>query len=99
MDLNRGVYVLRLGNGKLYVGYSENLSERTSNHRAKASRKFGVDEVLLIEPYPGSVRDLKDRERELTLELMEEYGYENVIGAGWTRTDEDQMYKPRVLRD
>lgn len=91
--INSGVYVLRLENGKFYVGASEDIHRRLSNHSAAWTQEHQPIEVEDVFP---AHTGLKDLEREVTLMYMREHGWENVRGAGWTRVN--MSNPPRVLR-
>ena len=70
-----------------YVGYTcdleSRIAEHTSGDGAVWTSVHGVKNVILVEGYYLK-RDARERERELTLEYMDKYGFENV--AGWRYT-------------
>lgn len=76
------VYVLRLEDDCWYVGYTVNLLNRLNQHcKATGSSWTAMHRPLeLYSVEPGD----KTRERELTLELMQEHGWRMVRGAAWT---------------
>lgn len=91
--VDSGVYVLRLEGGKYYVGSSEDIHRRLSNHSSEWTKRYNPIEVVDTFPaYTG----LKDLEREVTLMYMKEHGWENVRGAGWTKVD--MKRPPKALR-
>ena len=75
------VYVLRLDNGKWYVGHSDNVTKRIkqhfSNRGASWTKLHKPLEVFCI--VPGG----KERENEMTLNFMSMYGRDNVRGGGY----------------
>ena len=52
------VYVLRKGNGLLYIGYTNDLKRRMSEHKDK------IPELMYYESYKDKL-DAQDRERKL----------------------------------
>jgi predicted GIY-YIG superfamily endonuclease len=70
-----------------YVGYTCDLESRIAEHMrgegAVWTSRHGFKKVVLAETYYWK-EDAKNRERELTLEYMNRYGFENV--AGWRYT-------------
>lgn len=89
-----GVYALRLEEGKYYVGESSDIDNRIEDHASEWTmvyRPVSVDDV-----FPAK-HGLKELEREVTLMYMQEHGWENVRGAGWTRVEMENPPKP--LRD
>ena len=76
------VYVLASGrNGTLYVGVTNNLARRVTEHKSGAvpgfTRQYGVDQLVYFEEY-GSILEARDREhkmkrwrRDWKLELIE----------------------------
>lgn len=91
--IESGVYVLRLVAGKYYVGASENIQQRVEGHSSAWTRQYEPIEVDDVFP---AKTDLHDLEREVTLMYMEEHGWQNVRGAGWTKVD--MRNPPRELR-
>lgn len=79
------VYVWELEQGKYYIGYSENLSQRLEQHIADEgavwTKKYKPLSIVEI------VRGNKDIEKAKTLEYMKLKGFENVRGAGYTKTE------------
>jgi putative endonuclease len=76
------VYILASGrNGTLYVGVTNNLARRITEHKSGAvpgfTRQYGVDQLVYFEEY-GSILEARDREykmkrwrRDWKLELIE----------------------------
>ena len=76
------VYILASGrNGTLYVGVTNNLARRITEHKSGAvpgfTRQYGVDQLVYFEAH-GSILEARDREykmkrwrRDWKLELIE----------------------------
>ncbi|QHJ80673.1 MAG: hypothetical protein [Caudoviricetes sp.] len=93
---NIGVYVLRLENDKWYVGYSADLAHRLDRHTRGGGASGWTRTHKVLEVY-AVVRGVgKDYEREATLSLMRQCGWENVRGAGWCC--EYLAHPPKALR-
>jgi putative endonuclease len=77
-----------------YIGYTYDLKSRIAEHvrgeGAIWTSLHGVKGVIHAEEYYWE-DDAKDRERELTLDYMDKYGFENV--AGWRYT---QLLKGKI---
>ncbi len=63
------VYILASGrNGTLYIGVTNDLVRRMTEHKAKVvpgfTRKYGVDKLVYFEQY-ASILDARARERRL----------------------------------
>jgi putative endonuclease len=63
------VYILASGpNGTLYVGVTNDLARRMTEHKAKLvpgfTRKYGVDKLVYVEEY-GSILEARAREHTL----------------------------------
>ena len=81
-------YVLRLAEGKFYVGFtSRAVDRRVSEHRDSPSNRFvsenGVVGILSTHAFETEDEARLD-ERNETLRLMADVGIENVRGAAWT---------------
>lgn len=92
--IESGVYVLRLEQGKFYVGASRNIQRRIENHNSVWTQKYKPESVDDVFPAKEQIKEL---EREVTLMYMKRYGWENVRGAGWTKTEMEN--KPKPLRE
>lgn len=82
------VYVLQLSGENYYVGMSQKCSSRLEEHFSGDGSlwtdKYPPQRFHKIERYPSASRDfLLERERELTLELMKQYGWQSVRGGPW----------------
>jgi predicted GIY-YIG superfamily endonuclease len=82
-----GVYVLQASNGLQYVGKSNDIDSRISDHKqgdgaACLSGYGSLKEVPLITT--GSMHDLESWERSETLHRMKKYGISNVHGWMFT---------------
>ena len=80
------IYVLLLEHRKLYVGYSERpIGDRFIEHfNYRASKWTSMHQpVQVFEFHEGGKQD----ENELTLKMMEKYGWWNVRGGSWCQVD------------
>jgi len=84
--VKEGVYVLKLTNGKYYVGYSTNMESRINAHFrgegaawTRAFRPLNVQEM----------HENKDKahETQLTLEYMRKHGWQNVRGGPYVQVE------------
>jgi putative endonuclease len=69
MEASFFVYILASKrNGTLYVGVTNNLARRLSEHKAKLvpgfTRKYAVDQLVYFEPF-NSILEARARERSL----------------------------------
>ena len=82
-------YVLSLVDDKWYVGFSTRLNKRLAQHiKGKGANWTKVYPMTgLVDVRVGNV------EKELTLEYMQMYGWENVRGSSWCAVD---LKKPPV---
>lgn len=82
------VYVLKLENECVYVGFTENLTERLNAHftskGAAWTRLHRPVEVMQV------LEGDKDLERDRTLHMMRVHGWEKVRGATWCKVDMKQ---------
>ena len=78
-------YILELEAGKYYVGRTTNLNRRLAEHISQDYKgSLWTDKykfVCLLEARLG------DTEVETTIEMINRYGFENVRGGPWCRTD------------
>ncbi len=88
------VYALRLEEDKYYVGYTarpidERLAEHLNGEGAEWTKLYRPLSVL--ETRPSSIKPSKaistGEENRLTLEMMQKYGWQNVRGGRWCRTE------------
>ena len=88
----RMTYVLELVHGKFYVGITYNVNQRVAEHMQGQGARW----TRLHKP-TGKIISVTvgDKEKELTLKMMREKGWQNVRGAGWTNID--MAYPPREL--
>lgn len=81
-----GVYVLSLEGGKYYVGMSADIGHRIEVHEncrgSSWTKKHSIEGVERIIRCDDS-KYRKLIEKELTIELMEEHGWQNVRGGPW----------------
>ena len=86
-------YILKLREGKWYVGYTERGIERILDHMdekgAKWTKKYRPEKPIPWELFsPGKTKATKKNkpnsdEDKFTLELMKKHGIENVRGGSW----------------
>ena len=80
-------YVLELEYGKFYVGTSQCLWSRISNHRvgcgAAFTRENKVISVFFVEKLTEFKSDACFWEKITTLEYMVHFGFQNVRGYSW----------------
>jgi hypothetical protein len=80
-----GVYVLRDGDGRMYVGKSGNIPRRIEQHLGGEGTQFLGAEIKRVTPYTtGPSSDLESWERNETLARMRKHGIAKV--RGWMFT-------------
>ena len=97
--MTKGVYVLVLNNGKRYVGSSENIEKRVSEHKhgmgAAYTKRHGVvRQDIVITTQDGTIETWEQNE---TLAQMIKYGVHNVRGFQWV-TDEISREDAHVVK-
>jgi predicted GIY-YIG superfamily endonuclease len=96
---SREVYVLKLANGRYYVGQSANIKQRIRQHtEGKGSawtKKFPVKAVLKRYKVKG---DGQKAERQVTLAMMKKHGIDNVRGGKWTKRALSAQDKAEVAK-
>lgn len=85
------VFIARLEHGKWYVGKSSNVNTRVSNLKKGGNKWTQMNKIIALE----EVRENADL-KEVTLELMRKYGWENVRGYAWSQWN--MKNPPRELR-
>jgi predicted GIY-YIG superfamily endonuclease len=81
LNIRMLTYALACENGKYYIGRTFNLNIRYAQHLAGRGA-FWTEihrPISIMEVWWG------DHEKDLCLEYMREYGFENVRGAGWCK--------------
>ena len=82
------IYIAHLEKGKKYVGKTIDFERRSDQHfngkGSKVTQKFKPYKIEEVEIVPGFFSD--EVEQEITEELIEEYGYENVRGGMYTNS-------------
>ena len=88
----RMTYVLELVRGKYYVGITYNINQRIAEHMQGQGARW----TRLHKP-TGKILSVTvgDKEKELTLQMMKEKGWQNVRGSSWTQID--MAYAPQEL--
>ena len=80
------IYVLLLQENKFYVGYSERpVGERFIEHFNYQGSKWTTlhRPVQVLQVKPGGIEE----ENEMTLRMMDKYGWWNVRGGSWCQVD------------
>lgn len=76
-------YALELEEGKFYVGITYNLNLRVAQHFCGAGSKW----TRIYKPKRIMTVTIGNHERETTLQLMKEKGWQNVRGSAWCAVD------------
>ena len=86
-DPERGVYVLELSGGNFYVGKSEDIESRISQHEKDSGASWTKAHPIIgrVDTITQKMDDLESWERAETLELAHKYGIEKVRGHMWTQ--------------
>ncbi|MYM58512.1 GIY-YIG nuclease family protein [Vibrio sp. OCN044] len=86
------IYVLQLETGKYYVGQSKNARSRIDEHFlgngsiwTQNYRPIRVIKEIELETHNWRVA--LEAEKQLTLNLMKIFGWQNVRGAAWTKLE------------
>lgn len=86
-------YILRLNNGKYYVGKTDSIEERMIEHYSGGGAKWTQlhypVEILEIEPF-----NHRWQESYTTLIMMKKYGVENVRGGPWCQIN--LQFQPKL---
>ena len=84
-------YILELENNKFYVGYSSYGPSRIKQHfrgaGAQWTQKHKPLHVMLRTKITGTKDDALLWEKETTLQMMSQHGWENVRGAAWCQVN------------
>ena len=84
--LNRGIYVLELQGGKIYVGKSNNITARIQEHKDGRGCEFACHVVQRLVPHIEYTDDFESWERAETLFWMSVKGVDKVRGWLYTMT-------------
>ena len=83
------LYILDLKEGKWYVGityeFGRRLNQHMSGEGAMWTMRYPVERVSRVELIKSG--DPHQVEREVTLQLMQIYGYQNVRGGPWCQVE------------
>ena len=84
------VYIIKCKDPKhYYVGITSNLEKRLEAHKTGEGSRFiqvhGFDKLIHSESLEN-VKEAKYREKQLTLQYMKLFGFDNVAGAGFSQT-------------
>ena len=85
-------YVLELENGNFYVGKSTNLNVRFGQHWTATGSKW----TRLHKPVKVLHVFLGDKERSMTLMMMNKHGWEKVRGGPWCRVEMKEAPKALI---
>jgi len=98
MDIIGTVYVLRCKQNKLYVGHTMDLENRLNVHIMGGDRcPVWTRTYHPIDPIPFSAElGTKRDENRKTLQLMLEYGWENIARGQWCQ--KNMLIPPEFLR-
>ena len=96
--MTTNVYVLKLANGKYYVGKSDNIEERIASHFS------GRGAAWTRENHPVKVMEVRENvsrfeEDKMTKEYMEKYGIDNVRGGAYTQIDLPEESRESLQRE
>lgn len=92
------VYILILEGDNFYVGATNQLESRIDAHQ-KGSGARWTDEhpVVEIAGTSSMISKWKELEKEVTLRMMERFGWENVRGGPWTQVELENP--PQAIQD
>jgi predicted GIY-YIG superfamily endonuclease len=99
----RWIYVLLLEEGKLYVGQTDNLIKRMKKHGTKKGAEWTniykpINFLKIIDSGVCTEDEVLKKENEVTIEIMNEYGWLNVRGGSYSSPNELLIYK-RLLEN
>lgn len=96
--LNQGVYLLKLENGKFYVGKSFDVQKRFDLHKqglgSTWTKLHKPIEILFVKPITGPFE-----ETNVTKDMMRQYGIENVRGGPFCEIELDKKTKDILIRE
>lgn len=100
----RWVYVLKLEEGKYYVGQTDDLEKRMKRHGTKHGAAWThiykpVEIIRKIDLGVCTEETALKRENEITLEFMKAYGWENVRGGQFTNPNELKIYNQFIAHE
>lgn len=82
---SKAVYVLILEDDRYYVGATADLEHRVEQHESGQGAEWTADHSITdVRVIVEDTTDWKRIERELTLRLMETYGWRCVRGGPWS---------------
>lgn len=94
---NQGVYVLKLQNGRYYVGKSKNIPRRIEQHRQGQGSSFVDGDFKRIEPQTPASDDWESWERAETLLLMSIHGVSQVRGWMFTTVELSEQQQQQAF--
>ena len=84
-------YVLELTDNKYYVGKTKDIKNRIENHFTTGGSSF----TKIYKPLKIVLIRHQNQEKELTIEYMKKYGWQNVRGYSWSQVN--LKNKPKCL--
>lgn len=97
----RWIYVLLLEEGKLYVGQTDNLIKSMKKHGTKKGVEWTniykpINFLKIIDNGICTEDEVLKKENEVTIEMMNEYGWLNVRGGSYSSPNELLIYEKLV---
>lgn len=94
----RWIYVLLLEQDKVYVGQTDNLITRIKKHGTKHGAGWTniykpLNFLKIIDYGVCKEKEILEKENEVTIEMMKEYGWQNVRGGIYSSPDEMKVYQ------
>ncbi len=90
------VYVLKLEQGKYYIGISRNVNKRIDNHcigeGAAWTKKYAPIRIISVDPLPcNKKKEAEEYEDERTQRLIRRFGKNNVRGGSYVAVDQEKL--------
>jgi len=100
-EYNSGVYVLKLGGGNFYVGKSDDIKSRISQHENGSGASWTKMHSIVrqVDPITPELDDFESWERAETLELAHIHGIEKVRGHAWTQISLTESKKREFIQN
>lgn len=102
-NVQRYVYVLELEEENYYVGETRNLKNRIKKHGTNRGAKWAriykpISKIDEIDMGICTKKEVLKKENELTISMMEKYGWEKVRGGDFCSPNELTIYKLLVKK-